>query len=210
MPPTPDSSSWRWAVVIPMKTGRESKRRLVRPDRLLLSKAFGEDTLRACRSCPRVASIHVVSPESPEAGVTHVEDPGTGLNGAVTAAIDSLPDGTPVAVVVGDLPCLTPDALSAVLDAAQSALRRASAAVVPDRQGTGTTMLFGFAPVLRPTFGADSLRRHRDGGATVIAGDLSTRLDVDDESALSEAVEVGVGDSTMRVLGLAAPPDAAP
>ena len=202
MPPSPDPSSWNWAVVIPMKAGRESKRRLVRPDRELLSRAFGEDTLRACRHCPRVASVHVVSPElfTTGAGVTHVDDPGTGLNDAITAAIGSLPDGTPVAVVVADLPCLTSDALSAVLDEAQSALQRFPAAAVPDRQGTGTTMLLGFAPGLCPNFGVDSLRRHRDGGAAVLRGGLRTRLDVDDESALTEAVGVGVGQSTTRVL----------
>lgn len=187
-----------------MKSGLESKRRLLRPDRVELAAAFGEDTLRACLDCPRVVSVLIVSaqPVPVRPGVRHVEDPGTGLNDAIRAAVCLLPEGTPVAVLVADLPCLTSDALSDVLRKAQMVLEQASCATVPDSQETGTTMLLGRAPDVRPSFGPDSLRRHRDGGAVVLTAGLPARLDVDDETALAKAIDVGVGAATLRALGL--------
>ena len=69
-----------------------------------------------------------------------VDDPGGGLNSAIHAGIDQL-NGTsgdgPVAVLLGDLPTLTPGALSA----RAAGVRRHRAAFVPDAEGTGTVLL---------------------------------------------------------------------
>ena len=54
--------------------------------------------------------------------------------------------------------------------------------MVADRQGTGTTLLAALtAAAIRPQYGTDSLRRHRDSGAhelTIPAGS-GLRRDVD-------------------------------
>jgi 2-phospho-L-lactate guanylyltransferase len=55
---------------------------------------------------------------------------------------------------------------------------------------------------LEPRFGPDSLTRHRDGGAVVISSPELVRAarDVDTASHLAEAVALGVGSATAKVL----------
>ena len=87
-----------------------------------------------------------------------VDDPGGGLNAAILAGLEQLSaeaqDG-PVAVLLGDLPTLTPGALSAALLACGDH----RTAFVPDAEGTGTVLLAARSlQDLAPAFGSGSAR----------------------------------------------------
>lgn len=207
--PIEDTDSW--TAVIPIKARDFAKRRLARPDRGALAAAFAEDTLHACLASELVSQVVVVSPHPLFVAerVSHVADPGRGLNAAIRAGLRALPPGTAAVALVSDLPCLSPTELDRVLTAGRKLLSRSPSVVVPDRGGTGTTMLLGRAPGPEPHFGRDSLRRHRAAGAAVLASDAdqAVRLDVDNEADLRAAIALGVGAATRQVLeaGTAAP-----
>ena len=111
------------------------------------------------------AHVHVVTADSATAsfaaglGARVVEDPGGGLNSAIRAGLEHVSttsgDG-PVGVLLGDLPTVTPAALSRALQACG----RHQTAFVPDAEGTGTVLLTARAlPDLVPAFGAGSAPR---------------------------------------------------
>jgi 2-phospho-L-lactate guanylyltransferase len=203
----PEISSWR--IVVPVKGSASAKSRLHPPPgirRADLAHAFALDTVTAVSQTVPAGHVHVVTADPATAafatglGCQVVDDPGGGLNSAIHAGIDHL-DGTsvdgPVAVLLGDLPTLTPSALAAALR--ECALHRA--AFVPDAEGTGTVLLTAVsARELSPAFGAGSARAHAE---------LSTRLDldlpllrsdVDDDVALRRAEALGLGPRTAAVL----------
>jgi hypothetical protein len=88
--------------------------------------------------------------------------------------------GRHVGALQADLPALRPAELAAAIAAADG-----KRAFVPDRQGTGTTLLIA-APgePLDPRFGVGSAAAHRSSGAIELIGDWPTlRCDVDTEAA---------------------------
>ncbi len=192
-----------WHIVVPLKTLAAAKSRLAGVDRVAMARAMAADVLAACRTCSRVGNVTVVSSEPEQwVGTTLVPDPGDGLNAAVSAGIAHQPPGAAVAVVVGDLPCLTPEQLAALLDAAAPVVAAGGSAVVPDRGGDGTTVLMGAAPGPVPHFGPGSLAAHVAAGAVALVdpGWAALRIDVDDADELAAAVAHGVGPETRAAL----------
>ncbi len=206
-------SSWSagWALVLPVQRAGRAKSRLVAPDGVdheALARAIALDSLAAVRGSNLVGhrvvvtSDEVVGPAAAGAGDTVLVDPGSGLSAAIRLAVShvvkALP-GTPVAVLLADVPALH----AAQLTEALRAVSVHRSAFVPDAEGTGTVLLAARDPAdLRPAFGAESASRHEQGGATRLVLALPRlRRDVDTAAALAQAVELGVGPATRAALG---------
>ena len=185
----PPSSSW--TIVVPVKATDASKSRFgedVR--RLQLAEAMALDTVEAAL---QVAPVLVVggpglSPAFAELGAAvMIEEPGDGLNGAIRRALATV-EGA-VAVLLADLPALRPEELEAALQ---------DGAMVPDAEGTGTSLITGRVPA----FGAGSRDAHRALGYRELdlpAGS-GLRLDVDSPEALAAIPRERLGPRTLRLL----------
>jgi 2-phospho-L-lactate guanylyltransferase len=100
-----------------------------------------------------------------------------------------------LAVVPGDLPALTPEALADCLERAAGHAR----AFLPDASGVGTTVLAATRGTpLVPAYGGCSTFDHAASGAHLIdpSGLDRVRTDVDDLDALARAFGLGCGDHT--------------
>ncbi len=177
-------------VIVPLKSLDSAKERLALPvpTRRALMVAFARDVVKACDGLPVLLVAdrewQELLPDTPV-----VADPGQGLNAAVRRGL-AVFSGRPVLVVMGDLPCLTPDAVGQAVDQLQH-----TSFFVPDRDGYGTTVLAGTADDLRPAFGPESAAAHRQLGYEEWAdtpGQL-LRYDVDCVDDLTAAVAAGVG-----------------
>lgn len=176
-----------------------------------LVAAIRADTIAATSSAEGVARIVLVADRAelqPEPGdrpgVSVIVQRSPGLNGALRDGADLAAARWPrdgVAALVGDLPALRGAELAAALaDAA-----RHDHAFVADAEGTGTTLLTARSGCgLRPAFGPGSAARH-GAHATPIAAGEGLRHDVDTADDLAAAVALGVGPSTVAVLGSASP-----
>lgn len=233
----PQAGRVSWHVVVPLKEARQAKSRLMPPpsvSRIDLARAMAADTLTALCSALPARRVTVVTSDPGSrtlAGVlgARVEpDPGTGLNAAIRAGLRSattaarytaagaVPDAHPVglAVLLGDLPCLRAEDVTAGLIACQWH----PSAMVPDADGTGTVLLTGLGTPPSPRFGTGSAEAHSTsldahGRRAQIVGLHLSRLrrDVDDALSLEAAVRLGVGRYTDEVLRSAAsahPPSA--
>jgi 2-phospho-L-lactate guanylyltransferase len=197
--------------VVPFKGGTLAKSRLGHPGeggagllpehRRRLALAFLRDTVAAARAVEGVDRLAVVSSDPAVRtilpGVTVVADPGQGLNAAVEAGITwaRKAHSGPVAALTGDLPCLRPRDLSAALEMA----RGLPLAVVPDREGTGSTLITAAPGVpVTPRFGPGSYDAHRRAGHAVLSLPLDSplRQDVDTVADLRRALERGAGMTT--------------
>ncbi len=205
------SSSAAWQVVVPVKGVDGAKTRLAAPhgvDRGLLAVAMALDTLESVCRVVAPSRVHVVTADdqfaaaATELGTSVIPDPrDDGLLGAIAAGLDSLPEDSPTAVLLGDLPGLRPEELDAALTRAQEHPR----AFVPDRHGTGTVLLTG-GPGIRhdPHFGADSAAGHEAAGYVRLDLRLPTlRTDVDLAEDLAAVLRMGTGRHTAALLGAA-------
>jgi 2-phospho-L-lactate guanylyltransferase len=208
---------------VPFKGGPQAKSRLQAHGwpgalgagfRLELALGFLADTVSAAAAAPSVRNIVIVSsdPAATICGpkIRMLADPGEGLNAAVEAGFAfarSLSSVDPVAALTADLPCLTAVDL-------EFALERAGhhpLVVVPDRHGTGTTMISALPGVsVRPRFGHRSRAAHLTAGHNLlpIPQDSTLRADVDTIEDLAAAIRIGVGDHTraaLRASGLILP-----
>ncbi len=206
----PDSP---WTVVLPVKSLDLAKTRLDPEGRRgALALAFFRDCLAAVVASPRVGAVIVVTSDqvistiAADSGCTVVDDGGhPGINAAAAWAAASTGAKAPVAVMVSDLPCLTPDAMTALLDVA---LREAHpTAFLADADGTGTTMwLRSTGSGIDSQFGPDSAAAHRRSGAADLAATTlgsviaPARRDVDTDDDLARAVGLGVGAHTLAAL----------
>ena len=204
-----------WALVIPVKRLSVAKSRLAGyagPRRADLALAFAADTLAAAAACDAVCGVLVVTDEQSvtelarSMGCLAAPDlPGAGLNAALAhgAAVARRQwPGTGVAAVSGDLPALRPLELHLALDAAGERAPSRSA-FVADTAGEGTTMLAATsAGAFDPRFGTGSAAAHRLSGGVELShlSIPSLRRDVDTASDLGEAITLGVGPNTRRVL----------
>lgn len=200
-----------FVLLVPVKPLARAKTRLRVPAgrRGELAAAFARDTIDVARRTDGVVEVVVVTsdPEFAEVvrrlGCTTVPDEGD-LNGSLAAAAgrlrSRLPDAVPVALC-SDLPALRP----ADLGLALGGTRGEGPWIVADADGLGTTLYAATYDDFAPTFGERSRASHLAAGATEILGELaSLRCDVDDEASLAEAVRLGVGRETARVLASSA------
>lgn len=198
-----------FVVIVPVKPPARGKSRLTghsparRGD---MASAFALDTTSAARTTPGVVAVlamtddHAFAALLRSSGCAVVPDGATELNAAlVQAAAEAArrwPDAHPV-VLLADLPCLTPSALSGVL----AALPRDRPAFVRDAHGSGTTLYAAPLDQFGPRFGRNSAAAHAEVGAVEVeAPDLRGRLDVDDADDLRAAITLGVGPHTAAAL----------
>ncbi|MFB2597564.1 2-phospho-L-lactate guanylyltransferase [Herbiconiux sp. P17] len=196
-----------WTVVVPVKGTAAGKTRMApgldQRQRMLLVEAFALDAVSALTASALVDRVIVVTDAA--AGLSEslrglgaeiVPDPGAGLNAAVVAGIEAARTrGTAVAALLGDLPCL----VTADVDDALSRASSHPRAVVPDAEGSGTTLITALPGVeLVPRFGVGSAARHAEAGHVVldVAPESTLRLDVDTEHDLAAALNRGVGPHT--------------
>lgn len=195
----------QWVVVVPLKPAAVGKSRL-RDGGEQLVRAIGLDTVAAASAAAAVARVIVVTADAATAaaaaglpGVEVVPEPTpSGLNAAIAAGIQGAGRG-PRAALLGDLPALRPEDLDAALVAAASVDR----AVVPDAEGTGSTLVTAQAGVAwSSAFGADSFARHTAlGCAPLPVPAVSTlRRDVDTAEQLADAATLGLGPRTTALL----------
>lgn len=206
--PSPAHDAMRWRVVVPVKDAELAKSRLEAPAPLRrsdLARAVATDTVEAAcgavgpEGLTVVTSDAVVREVALALGVRVVADPGQGLNAAVSAGWQDVPEAPGRRVVwaalLGDLPALRPEDLRAAL----AACSRHPRAVVPDADGTGTVLLTSTVAPPLPRFGPGSAARHAaEDGAVLLDLDLPRlRRDVDVAEDLRTALALGVGRHTL-------------
>ncbi len=197
-----------WHLIVPVKHRGAAKSRLTAPQgvtRSELAHAMARDTVQAAAAAVGPGAVTVLTSDELMSAwalaldISVLADPGGGLNDALAFAL-SRHSSRRVAVLLGDLPALRPEDL----DVALAATGRHQLAFVPDRAGTGTSLLSSTGPPLVPSFGTDSASRHEHVlGATLLDLNLpELRQDVDTATDLSAAVALGVGRHTrMALLG---------
>jgi 2-phospho-L-lactate guanylyltransferase len=200
-----------WVVVVPVKDTSHAKSRLAAPypgaegidpeGRQRLAIAFALDTVDAALSAAGVAHVVAVTGDSTCAtairalGADVMRDPGGGLNPAIEAGIVAAGlhyPGSPVAVLTADLPSLRAEDLAEALRLACAV----SFALVPDLNGTGTTLITALTGTeLAPRFGTGSAVAHRKLGHIDLGGAVAERLrrDVDTLDDLAAACGLGLG-----------------
>jgi 2-phospho-L-lactate/phosphoenolpyruvate guanylyltransferase len=195
-----------WRIVIPLRLN-DAKTRLstqAAPRRRALVIAMALDVISAAQRCPIVGETVLVTDQAgldatAAAGARAVLDPGLGLNAAIRAGAADAPG--PVAALLADVPCATPDLLTLALSACTG-----EPAIVSDAEGIGTTLLAaGDVRSLDPRFGIRSRAAHIAAGAQEISdptpGALAgLRRDVDSEVDLWDARRMGLGAFTRAAL----------
>lgn len=222
--PVSTSDVVRWSVVIPVKHLDQAKSRLNLASTRAgndqnnshLALAFASDVMDAAIACPVVDNVFVVTGDefvsnlAREHGANVIAEPSqpvdglSPLNSAISYAAKELrtePASHAVAVIAGDLPCLSPRALEQVLKEAAQYER----SFVADHTGLGTTILCVRTideTELDPRFGIESSAAHLISGATPINDwvPAAARLDVDTSEDLLLAHKLGVGIKTAMVL----------
>jgi len=181
-----------WFVVIPVKGTGDAKSRLGATEQLALAIAL--DTVEAALAAPGVTGVAVVTSEAAsshfdETDAFVIVEPATGLANAIASGLETAADfgipGRGTAVLLGDLPALTPWELGAALTAARSFNR----ATVPDAEGTGTTLITAAdGQVHSPAFGVGSNAAHRALGYVQLdlPRESGLRNDVDTAPRLAE------------------------
>ncbi|MFC0433013.1 2-phospho-L-lactate guanylyltransferase [Kutzneria buriramensis] len=201
-------------LVVPVKRLDRAKSRLVgaadggigdRRAHADLVVALALDTITAAAAADGVGDVVVVTSDPMltavlrAEGIRCVPEAEPGLNEAYRHGASLL--GRHVGALQADLPALRSEELAAAIAAADG-----KRAFVPDRQGTGTTLLIA-APgePLDPRFGVGSAAAHRSSGAIELIGDWPTvRCDVDTEADLSVAAGLGLGPRTEQRFRLSA------
>jgi len=201
-------------LVVPVKRLERAKSRLVgaadggigdRRAHADLVVALALDTITAAAAADGVGDVVVVTSDPMltavlrTEGIRCVPEAEPGLNEAYRHGATML--GRHVGALQADLPALRTAELAAAIAAADG-----KRAFVPDRQGTGTTLLIAAAgEPLDPRFGVGSAQAHRASGAVELIGDWpSLRCDVDTEADLSVAAELGLGPRTAQRFRLSA------
>jgi len=153
-------------LAVPVKSLERTKSRLAKvlslPERATLTLAMAEDVLDACTTQPSwetwvISRDEAVLEVAARHGARPIPEAGHSLNEAVRQ-VESLVTGrtSTLAVVLADLPLLTPTALTIAL----ASDARVTAA--PAASDGGTNLLVRRPPsAIPPRFGPSSLARHR-------------------------------------------------
>jgi 2-phospho-L-lactate guanylyltransferase len=197
-----------WTALLPLADLASAKSRLraASPDEAAhrrLVTAIRDDTAAALRASRAVAQVVAVSPDpdclewAARHGFVALAEAEPGLNAALElAAVDAARrwPGDGLVALVGDLPAATGAALDDVL----ARVRPGQRSFVADYGGVGTTLLAALAgESLKPRFGLDSARRHRESGAVPLEADPGLRWDIDTPADLAAALAtVAVGEHT--------------
>lgn len=229
--PQQGSPTALWTLVLPVQRAERAKSRLLAPagvEHPALARAIAMDCLAAVRSCPVVrhrivvTRDEVVATAAAAAGDVVISDddgPGAGpanatgphhtggLGAAVAAGLahaGPLSGDGPVAVLLADLPALTPGDLQVALAAAG----QHQLAFVPDADDSGTVLLAGHGRGPMPfAFGPGSAARHQGLGAARLDLELARlRRDVDTLQDLRAAAVLGLGAHTRMALATAHDP----
>ena len=203
-----------WSVVLPVKVLSAAKSRLAAgvPAPGELALAFFLDALAAAVETPRVGRVVVATSDdrvrasAESLGAVVIDDDGhPGINAAAQWGAAHCGHGRGVAVIVSDLPCLTPLSLETALAAAE----QHATSFLADLDGTGTTIWCATAPnAVDPHFGSDSRSAHLASGAVDLVAEHTealqdlerARCDVDTDQALQRARDLGVGPATLAAL----------
>ena len=195
-----------WRIVIPLRLS-DAKTRLstqTAPRRRALVIAMARDVISAAQRCSLVGETVLVADQegldaAAAAGARAILDPGLGLNAAIRAGAADSPG--PVATLLADVPCATPELISLALSACTG-----PPAIVSDAEGIGTTVLAALdVRSLDPRFGTRSRAAHIAAGAQEISDPLpgglaGLRRDVDSEVDLWDARRIGLGAFTVSAL----------
>lgn len=197
------------AAVVALKATEQAKSRLalVDPLRRRLAWTMAVDTLSALAGA--VEHVLVVSDQPSLASrlgrlglaiEVVAEADRTGMNAALTHGARRLHAAgfATVLACVGDLPALRPESVATVLELAGPHPR----SVVTDASGVGTTMLIANGVPLDPRFQGRSAAAHHSSGAVGLSGPSipGARRDVDTEVDLADALRLGVGAATARLV----------
>lgn len=201
-------------AVVPVKRLAAAKSRLALPpdQRRALAFAFAVDTVTALSASPLVAGVVVVTSDPlvtwhlRRPPVRLVPDGGGDLDAVVRDGIhvaSSWRPGSGTAVFPADLPCLRAVDVTDVL--ARAAVE--PGVFVPDRSGTGTTVVVHRAGSAAVTgYGPGSARRHLALGLRAMEdAPARVRHDVDTLDDLQAARSLGVGPRTAAVLATTDP-----
>lgn len=182
------------AVIVPVKGLRNAKSRLLVPgiETPELVSAMLRDTVAAALAAD-VAPVMVVSPDQAvlELAIALGAEART-HGGSLNEAIAAMTPAGRSAALLADLPALRPADLASVLNLHDSGY-------VPDRTGTGTTLVFADPLVTR--FGPASAGLHAAMGLARIDLSLSgLTADVDTAEDLEIAAGLGLGPHTDALL----------
>jgi len=156
------------AGILPVKDLGTAKQRLLpefsEPERAAIAAALVEDALDMCASVEFLSWWVVTSDAdvrawSEERGLTVVQDPGDGLNAALSVAISAAESAgaESVTIVPSDVPLAWRGDIQDVVDTGATA----DAVVVPSGSDGGTNALFLNPPrLIDPQFGPGSLAAH--------------------------------------------------
>jgi 2-phospho-L-lactate guanylyltransferase len=203
-------------VAVPVKALDRAKTRLAPvlslPERAVLTLAMLEDVLDACLAQPEwetrvVSRDEAVLEVAARRGARPVAEAGHTLNEAVRQ-VEGLIPGTrsALAIVLADLPLLTPEALAAAL------AEPGSVVVAPAGSDGGTNLLLRRPPAaISPRFGRASFAKHRFAArrAGLPFAEVSRRelgFDLDRPGDLARLLEGARGGRTLATcleLGLA-------
>jgi 2-phospho-L-lactate guanylyltransferase len=183
-----------WTVVIPVKgTGAAKSRLGASPD---LAMAIGLDSVEAALGAARVIVVtsKCAAPQFAALGAEVVEDAGGGLLAAVRQGIVAAGQER-VAVMLGDVPALTPAELRAALELALAH----PLAFVPDAESEGTVLITALSGADHaPAFGAASRVAHLAAGYVelTVPADSGLRRDVDTPDQLASVPSAALGTRT--------------
>lgn len=198
----------RWWAILPMKDTRVAKSRLggAPDERRQMAIVMARDTLSAVVNATCVDGVLVVCDREEDVesfalpDVTVVVRPGLSLNEAVLAGAELLRAEDParnLAVLPGDLPYLRSGELEAVLDRAAGH----AATCLGDRAGRGTTLTTARVGTdLVPSYGVESLARHREAGAVEVEAPAWSGLRRDVDVLEDLAGTAALGRCTRRLI----------
>lgn len=177
-------------VIVPLKALRQAKGRLsavlTADERRTLTLDMFAHVLGACAGVPALTRVLVVAGDRDAAraaryhGAEVIEDPGGGLNAAVSAADRQVTDATSL-VLAADLPDATAGEIAHLLDLASDGAGNdgdgagndgdvpgtACVLVAPTTDGGTAALLRRPSRVIGPAYGPDSCARHLAAGAAV-------------------------------------------